>query len=409
MNLAWQRTDALPKATIGDSIGAALIARALDLVPTLRSRAEATEQARRVPDETIADFRRAQLTRALLPKRYKGYAEDFGVAARICEALGRGCPSSAWVYANFILLQWQVGLFPVQAQDEVWGSDNDALVSAGYMPVGRAVPVDGGYRVSGSWNYISGVDNAEWCVLGGHIVDRDGESVEQGFFLLRRTDFAIVDNWHAVGLTGTGSKGATAKDVFMPRHRFLSLAAVNSGDAPGRQVNDHPIFRAPLYGIFNYFLSGVAFGAVQGAIDDFIDGIKPRTTVGGVTGAQTPLARLPTIQIALAEAEAMVDAARTLVQRDCDNVVATLMAGKTLSLDQRIHNRRSIGFGVRLSKEAVSGLFDVVGAAGLLNHNLIQRHWRDVHAIAHHLSLNWNMIGSLVGGYRLGVEPVGMY
>jgi len=409
MHLAWQRTDALPKATVGDAIGAKLIARAIDLVPILQSRAEATERARRVPAETIADFRRTQVTRALLPKRYGGYAEDFGVAARIAEALARGCPSSSWVYANFILLQWQVGLFPVEAQDEVWGGDNDALVSAGYMPVGRAVPVDGGYRVSGDWHYISGVDNAEWCVLGGHIVDGAGKSVEQGFFLLRQSDFEIVDDWYAVGLTGTGSKSARARDVFMPRHRFLSLADVNSGDAPGRRVNDHPIFRAPLYGIFSYFLTGIAFGAVQGAIDDFIEGIKPRQTVGGVTGAQTALARLPTIQIALADAEARVDAARTLVQRDCDNVVATLMAGNALSLDQRIHNRRSVGFGVRMCKEAIDGLFDVVGAAGLLNHNLIQRHWRDIHAVAHHLSLNWNMIGSLVGGYRLGVEPVGMY
>ncbi|MDZ4778617.1 MAG: flavin-dependent monooxygenase [Planctomycetia bacterium] len=389
--------------------GAGLIRRACDLEPVLRARATETERNRQISDETIADFRRAKITRALQPPHFGGIATDFGVAARVAEALARGCPSSSWVYCNYILLQWHVGLFEVQAQEDVWGTHDEALVAAGYMPVGVGVRTLHGFRLSGTWRYVSGIDNSEWCLFGGRVVDADGGNAEQGFFLLPREDYRIIDDWRAVGLTGTGSHSVTVDNVIVPRHRFLGLAACNSCAAPGLSLNTHPIFRAPLYAIFSYFLSGVALGAAQGAINDFIAEVRIRKTVGGVTGKQTPLAHLATVQIALAEAEAMVDAGRTLIHRDCDNVMGLLMSGRALTLDQRIDNRRSVGFGVRMAREAVDSLFDVVGAAGLLNHHPIQRHWRDVHAVAHHLSLNWNQIATLVGGYRLGQEPIGMF
>lgn len=397
--------------TPGDPVnaGRTLLQRAEELAPTLRARAERTERERRVPNETVADFRSSGITRALQPSRYGGVANDFGVAARICDYLARGCPASSWVYANFILLQWQVGLFPVEAQDEVWGTNSDALIAASYMPVGTATASDGGYLLSGTWRYVSGIDNADWCLLGGHVLGANGAPSRQGFFLLARDQYSIEDNWHVVGLAGTGSKNVVVKNTFVPERRWITLEACNSGAAPGTAINDHPIFRAPLYGIFSYFLSGIAIGGAQGAIDDFIEATRLRKTIGGAAGRQSPVAQFATVQIALTEAEAKVDAARTLIHRDCDNVVATLKSGSALSTDQRIANRRSVGFGVRLAREAVDGLFAVTGAAGLFNSSLIQRHWRDVNAVAHHLSLDWNQIGSLVGAYRLGVEPVGMY
>ncbi len=386
-----------------------LLQRARELEPSLRARAERTERERRVPDETVADFRRTGITRALQPPRYGGVATDFGVAARICDYLARACPASSWVYANFILLQWHVGLFPAEAQDEVWGTDSDALVAAGYMPVGTATAVDGGYLLSGTWRYVSGIDNADWCLLGGRVVDANGAPIKQGFFLLAPDQYSIEDNWHVVGLAGTGSKNVIVANTFVPERRWLALDACNSGAAPGTALNDHPIFKAPLYGIFSYFLSGIAIGGAQGAIDDFIEATRLRKTIGGAAGRQSQVAQFATVQIALTEAEAKVDAARTLIHRDCDNVVATLKSGNALSIDQRIANRRSVGYGVRLAREAVDGLFAITGAAGLFNDSVVQRHWRDVNAVAHHLSLDWNQIGALVGSHRLGVEPVGMF
>jgi resorcinol 4-hydroxylase (FADH2) len=406
MQLATRST-----TTSSDPAGAGrvLLNRAQELAPALRERAERTEHERRVPDETIADFRRTGITRALQPPRYGGLATDFGVAARICDYLARACPASSWVYANFILLQWHVGLFPAEAQEDVWAADSDTLVAAAYMPVGTAAAVKGGYSLSGAWRYVSGIDNANWCLLGGRVVDDKGAPVKQGYFLLSPDQYRIEDNWQVVGLCGTGSKNVAVKDVFVPEHRWLALEDCNSGAAPGTVVNIHPIFRAPLYAIFSYFLSGVAIGGAQGAIDHFIEVTKLRKTIGGAAGRQMQVAQFPTVQIALTEAEAKVDAARTLIHRDCDSVVATLASGSALSLDQRIANRRSVGFGVRAAKEAVDTLFTVTGAAGLFSDNPIQRHWRDVNAVAHHLSLDWNQIGSLVGGYRLGVEPAGMF
>jgi resorcinol 4-hydroxylase (FADH2) len=390
--------------------GSVLLERARELWPNLRARAARAENERRIPDETIADFRSTGISRALQPPRYGGISTDFGVAARICDYLARACPASSWVYANFILLQWHVGLFAAEAQDEVWGSDPDALIAAAYMPAGAATITDGGYCLSGAWKYVSGIDNANWCLLGGRVIDAgSGARIRQGFFLLSRDQYQIEDDWYVAGLSGTGSKNVIVKNAFVPEWRWLGLEDCNSGAAPGIAVNDHPIFRAPLYAIFSYFLSGIAIGGAQGAIDDFVETTKSRKTIGGAAGRQFPVAQFPNVQIALTEAEAKVDAARTLIHRDCDNLVATLKGGRTLSVDQRIANRRSVGYGVRLAREAVDSLFALTGAPGLFKESIIQRHWRDVNAVAHHFSLEWNQIGSLVGAYRLGVDPVGMF
>ena len=365
--------------------GLLLLKRARELGPALRERAGQTECERRVPAESVSDMRAAGLTRALQPPRYGGLATDFGVAARICDYLARACPSTAWVYANFILLQWHVGLFPAETQDEVWGANPDALAAAAYMPVGTATAVDGGYSLSGIWRYVSGIDNADWCLLGGRVVNAEGTPIKQGYFLLEPDQYTIEDNWHVVGLAGTGSKNVVVKNAFVPEQRWITLDDCNSGAAPGTAVNDHPIFKAPLYGIFSYFLSGIAIGGAQGAIDEFIETTRLRKTIGGAAGRQASVAEFPTVQIAVTEAEAKVDAARTLIHRDCDNVMATLVRGEALSTDQRIANRRSVGYGVRLTREAVDGLFAISGAAGLFSTSVIQRHWRDVNAVAHHL------------------------
>ena len=102
------------------SLGAELLARARALVPNLAERATAATAARNVPDETIAEYRRAGILRALQPRRFGGYQQSVGVFLRIVEALTEGCASSAWVYAVLGEMQWVIALLPERGQEDIW-------------------------------------------------------------------------------------------------------------------------------------------------------------------------------------------------------------------------------------------------------------------------------------------------
>ena len=124
-----------------------VVERARALIPSLAARSTETTQNRRVPDETIEDFRRAGLFRVLQPARFGGLELDFAVFARITKELARGCASSAWVYAVVEELFWVIATFPEEAQLEIWGTDPQALACASL--ISRRGPPSGTARVIG--------------------------------------------------------------------------------------------------------------------------------------------------------------------------------------------------------------------------------------------------------------------
>ena len=102
--------------------------------------------------------------------------------------------------------------------------------------------VDGGCRLSGVGSFCSGCDNAQWQLLGG-MIPQPGAAAKPGFFLLRSADCVIDDNWHTMGLAGTGSKNIVARDAFVPAHRTLAFAELTEATAPGMRANPNPLYR----------------------------------------------------------------------------------------------------------------------------------------------------------------------
>src|SRR5579875_827730 len=142
-----------------------LVARAAAMVPALRQRATATEAQRRVGKESAQEFRDAGFFRVLQPKRYGGYEHPFGTHMRIAAELGRGCASSAWVASVVAVHSWIVGMFPEEAQDEVWGADTDALIATSFLPAGaKAERVASGIVLTGRWKFSSGLDLCKWAI-----------------------------------------------------------------------------------------------------------------------------------------------------------------------------------------------------------------------------------------------------
>lgn len=217
--------------------------------------------------------------------------------------------------------------------------------------------------------------------------------------------YAIVDTWHVLGLAGTGSKDLVLDGVFVPGHRVMPVALAQSGAPPGAAVNRDPLYRLPFLSLIAACLTAPGIGIAQGALDDFIAMNAERTTRGAALGGQKRMAEFPTVQLRVAEAAALVDAARLLLLRDCRETVAAIRAGRAPDIDTRLRNRRDHAFGARLAVQAVDRLFEAAGGAGLFNDGPLQRAWRDVHAVAMHISLNWDAIGTLYGRNLLGLDP----
>src|SRR5438874_10719756 len=167
-------TSGSPASLSGDDSGLpeherALWQRARALIPRLAERAPAATAARRLPAETIAEYRAAGIMRILQPKRFGGLQGRFSLFSRIVEELTYGCASSAWVYAVFAEHQWIVACYPEQAQIDVWGDNPDAVASSSLAPRAAAKRTADGWRLSGRYTFSSGCDYAQWAVIGAFL------------------------------------------------------------------------------------------------------------------------------------------------------------------------------------------------------------------------------------------------
>ena len=156
------------------------------------------------------------------------------------------------------------------AQDEVWGEDPAVRVSSSYAPMGAGIVVDGGYLVSGAWQWSSGCDHATWAFLGGPVI-KDGKPVDFGSFLIPRSEYRIDDVWHVVGLKGTGSNTVAVKDVFVPRHRFLSYKSMNDRTAGGLENNTAPVYKMPWGTMHPTTITAPIMGMAYGAYDAHVE------------------------------------------------------------------------------------------------------------------------------------------
>ncbi len=138
----------------------------------LAERSEACERARRVPDETVADFFAADLHRMLQPARYGGFEMGWDTLVEIGIELGKGCGSQAWVLTVYGDHVQMLGMFAEETQDELWGDDPKRLVSTSFAPVGKLTPAKGGYVASGKWSFSSGIDHASWILAGAMVHGR---------------------------------------------------------------------------------------------------------------------------------------------------------------------------------------------------------------------------------------------
>jgi len=365
--------------------------RAQELLPTLKERAARCEELRRMPDETLRDFHAAQLFRIHQPKRLGGAELEFAAVVEFAALFARSCASSAWNWVNFAAHHMMLGMFPPQAQDAIWGRSPDALIASSFVfPAGKARKVQDGYVISGRWPFSSGVDPSEWNMLAGLARLDDHLPPEQRIFLLERKQYKVIDNWHAGGLRGTGSKDVEVSEQFVPEHMTLAVADTKGGPTPGSAVNPGPLYQLPVFALFPYMLSGVALGIAEGLIDDYKPG------AGRMTGAR--VSEIQSTQIRLAEATAYARASRVVQLANCREAQEQLPDMKT-----KARYRLEGAYAVEWAVRAVDVMFGLYGAGGLYESSHVPRAFRDAHAVKQHFSFNTDIAGTTYGRVALGL------
>jgi alkylation response protein AidB-like acyl-CoA dehydrogenase len=369
-----------------------LLARARELAPALKERAQQAEEMRRCPERTIEDYLRTGLTRVCQPARYGGYELGWDVLCEISQILAAACGSQAWIQRIFADHSLLVATFPAQAQEDVWSKDHNTCIAASFDPTGRARPVEGGYVFSGRHGFSSGIDYATWLVCGGYIVENERLDGPH-FFLMPKSDAVVLDDWHTMGLEGTGSKSFVVADTFVPAHRFLDGRLARAGEGPGTAVNTAPIYRLPKGGgLTSTGFAALAVGIAKGVLEEWLAYTGPRKSRGVAIGAQQ------STQITAAESAAEIDAAEALYLGMIRACMRKLERGEKISATDLLTSKRNVAYACQLVTRAGTRLFTNAGGRALFKTNALQRQYRNLLGAVSHHAVMWDQAACEFGG-----------
>jgi len=375
-----------------------MMARARALIPTLSDRVLQGERERRLPAQTIADMQKAGLFRVLQPKRWGGYELDILTYFECQMALGEADLSVAWVYGVVGVHPWLLALYDDRAAADVWGADDSTLICSSLMPVGTALPADGGFRLSGHWKYASGCEHTQWAFLGG--VPPGGALEERRIFLVPRSDFEIVDTWRVAGLKGTGSHDIVVKDAFVPAHRAVTFSDNFRGWGPGLATNSAPLYRLPFGQVFFRGVSTGAIGALQGMLNAYLDYGKKR--ISRLSG--TPTSEDPLIQQICAETACALDEMKTILHRNFRNLETYAARAEMPPLKLRMEYKFHNAWVAERCTLLAARLFKATGTVGVFEDQPYGRILADINTARQHISNQFEANGRSYGAALFGVE-----
>jgi 3-hydroxy-9,10-secoandrosta-1,3,5(10)-triene-9,17-dione monooxygenase len=385
-----------------DGVGEKVLDSVRELLPTLRERATEAERQRRVPAESIRALQETGALRLLQPSRYGGHEAHPVVFYRAVRMIASACGSTGWVTSVLGVHPWHVGLFAEEAQHDVWGNDLDVNISSSYAPVGKATPVDGGFRFSGRWSFSSGSDHCTWVLLGGLVIGPDGVPTDFRTFLLPRTDYEVVDVWDTVGLRGTGSNDIVVEDAFVPEHRTLSFQNTGRCRCPGQELNDGPLFRMPYGSIHPFAITAPIIGMADGAYEAYVGATRKRIRASylGEKAKEDVFA-----QVRVARAAGEIDAAWLTLEHTINTEYALAQQRAQIPIELRLRGRRDQVLGSARAITAIDSLFESAGGKAINSDTPISRFWRDSHAAKVHAANDLERALTMYGKSEFGIQP----
>jgi alkylation response protein AidB-like acyl-CoA dehydrogenase len=352
--------------------------KARSLAPLLEQYRDEGERERRLPQPLFEAFQEAGFMRMLKPRALGGSQADIEEALGVYEELSRHDGSLAWALMILTGSPFFSDYLSADAASEIFGADQ-GIVAGNFGPTGRATPVDGGYRVTGQWPFASGCQNANWFIGGCTVTDREGQLMPSGQgpeaiqVLMPAAECRILDTWRTAGLRGTGSHDIVADGVFVPTDHTFPFSWLESG--PGERAGlGYPY---PFETLGRSALAAVAFGIARDAIDSFKQLAATKTLKRGLGNLNSR----HTVHEKVGRAEALLRSARLYTYETLNGVMATPSTATMQDL------QLATAFSVQNAIEAVDLVFDCAGSSSVYETSRLERCFRDVHMISHHLAV----------------------
>ncbi|MFJ9313324.1 acyl-CoA dehydrogenase family protein [Pimelobacter simplex] len=385
-----------------------------DVLSAIEERAEqiaatgaANEKLGRLDDQAVALLRETGVMRMLQPAKYGGRQSTPAEFAEAVMKVAACDGATGWVAGIVGLHPWEMAMMDSRLQEEVWGSDPDVWIASPYAPMGMLTPADGGFHLSGRWQFSSGTDHCDWIFLGATKADADGNpdfAAGMWHVVLPRADYTIVeDSWDVVGLRGTGSKDVVVDGAFIPDYRVLAYERLTDGSAPRDAGLDDPTYLMPFTTVFPSGITSAVLGICEGALAHHLAYQTNRLQISGTAVREDPYV-LSAIGAAAAEIHASKIALLDSLRWSHDRAAA----GHELTFAERSKNRQTQ---VTASWRAVRAMDEIVarsGGNGLRMDHPLQRFWRDGHmGLAHAINVPGPVLHASALGEMDIVPPPG--
>ncbi|OIJ62846.1 acyl-CoA dehydrogenase family protein [Streptomyces mangrovisoli] len=384
------------------------------LIPLLRADAQAGEALGALPPETLRAMHEAGVFKICVPVELGGHALGARDTVEIVTALGEGDGSAAWTVFVAGGIRNLLG-FPEQTVDEVfkeidsWIGPLAVGASVFSTSVGTARRTDGGWLVSGQWAFGSGCKHAAWAVVGVGHEGADGDP-RRGMAVLSREQFTILDDWKVMGLQGTSSNSVTVDgEAFVPDHRFVDIADFPAVmDSVQRRYSGIGFRNGTRALMLITCLSNVAIalGMARGTLECFTEQAKARRPFNL---PYPRVADMPSAQVAVGTARAMVNLAGNTILRHADEVDRRALAGTDFTPDEESEITMDLVYAVRLCADAIDRLQLTLGSSTVALKNPVQRFARDVRVLATHGAIRFDPLAELSGRQALGLPPFPMF
>jgi alkylation response protein AidB-like acyl-CoA dehydrogenase len=376
-----------------------LIAEINEIAPLLREERSGADIECRMSDRVADELRRRGFYRMYRPRERGGYGFDPVSGFRVVEALSRIDSTVGWNVAIANACECFGSYLDDETTAEIFGSP-DTVLAGGLFPPRKAIPVEGGFQVTGKSLFNSNCHAANWLLVEAVIYDGNDQRLDddgnpQGLFLfVPASDAEIVDNWDTLGMRGTGSHDIDLQGVFVPTSRTAPLLPLEQA-APAYSGPMHRLTFWPPVAI-----NGVpALGIAQAAIDDFID--LAATKVHAYT--TNSLRNRQTVQLRLAKAQATLRAARAYLYDTFDEMWDVALGGDFLTIDQKADCQQAATHAIVASAEAVKLIHSIAGSAAIRRDKPFERYFRDIHVITQHAFVCESRFEA-VGQIRLGLD-----
>ena len=380
-----------------------LLRTAQELADRVADNADRIDFERQIPAELAGEIADRGFFRLLVPRSLGGAELGFLEFLKIVQTFAHVDGSTAWCINQNNVFATASVIMPEQIAHEVWG-DRRAVVANG-PPTSSvvAIPADGGYRLSGTWDFSTGSRHATWLAALAPVKPSNQgqgphtDKVASRVMLFPKAQANFVDDsWRVNGLRGTGSFSFQVNDLFVPGTRTYDPT-----DIPREQG---PLYIIPRTLLFASGDATIALGIARSSLNTAVDIARKKNPLM----TSTLLQEQSTAQRLIGEGEAIWQSAHAFLEKSASSIWHSACENHAVSTEERIQLRLASSYAIRKAAEVIDITYNLCGSSAIFASNPIQRQFQDVRVITQHIQgrlTNYDTAGQ----FYLGLEPEGSF